>query len=133
MLGDYPAFVRLYDILFEGSEDLRALSWSERRSRLEALIAGLDPERFDYSETIEAPDFESLEKIREGARDSAIEGVMLKRRDSAYVAGRRVGLWYKWKRRSAYCRLRADVRCSRKRQKIFLLFRFHVRLLERGW
>jgi DNA ligase-1 len=23
---------------------------------------------------------------------------MLKRRDSAYVAGRRVGLWYKWKR-----------------------------------
>jgi len=36
--------------------------------------------------------------VREGARDAAIEGVMLKRRDSPYVAGRRVGLWYKWKR-----------------------------------
>ena len=33
--GDYPAFVRLYDILFDGDEDLRALPWSERRERLE--------------------------------------------------------------------------------------------------
>ena len=32
------------------------------------------------------------------ARDAAIEGMMLKRRDSPYVAGRRAGLWYKWKR-----------------------------------
>ncbi|MBL7373234.1 ATP-dependent DNA ligase, partial [Escherichia coli] len=27
-LADYPAFVRLYDILFDGAEDLRALPWS---------------------------------------------------------------------------------------------------------
>src|SRR5919112_2621236 len=33
MLKDYPAFVRLYDILFEGKEDLRGLAWSERRGR----------------------------------------------------------------------------------------------------
>ena len=33
MLGSYPAFVRLYDILFDGEEDLRALSWEERRVR----------------------------------------------------------------------------------------------------
>src|SRR3954447_20193612 len=35
MLGAYPAFVRLYDILFEGDEDLRDLAWEERRVRLE--------------------------------------------------------------------------------------------------
>jgi pimeloyl-ACP methyl ester carboxylesterase len=35
MLGDYPAFVRLYDILFDGEEDLRELAWTERRKRLE--------------------------------------------------------------------------------------------------
>ncbi len=29
--------------------------------------------------------------------NKAIEGVMLKRRDSAYVAGRLTGPWYKWK------------------------------------
>ena len=31
MLGAYPAFVRLYDILFDGDEDLRELPWTERR------------------------------------------------------------------------------------------------------
>ena len=98
MLADYPAFVRLYDILFDGGEDLRPLPWTERRARLEAFAAGLDPDRFDLSTTIEAADFTELEAIRAGARDAAIEGVMLKRRDSPYVAGRRAGLWYKWKR-----------------------------------
>ena len=37
MLGAYPAFVRLYDILFDGDEDLRELAWEQRRARLEAL------------------------------------------------------------------------------------------------
>ncbi|GAA0336645.1 cisplatin damage response ATP-dependent DNA ligase [Sphingomonas oligophenolica] len=98
MLADYPAFVRLYDILFDGPEDLRELPWAARRPRLEDFAGALDPERFDISQIIDAPDFTTLEGIRAGARDAAIEGVMLKRRDSPYVTGRRVGLWYKWKR-----------------------------------
>ncbi|MBW8910990.1 MAG: cisplatin damage response ATP-dependent DNA ligase, partial [Sphingomonas sp.] len=98
MLSDYPAFVRLYDLLIEGDEDLRELSWTARRARLEAFAARLDPARFDVSAVIEAQDFEALAETRAGARDAAIEGVMLKRRDSPYVAGRRTGLWYKWKR-----------------------------------
>ena len=98
MLGAYPAFVRLYDILFDGEEDLRELPWSERRTRLEAFAAELDPDRFDLSQLIEAKSFEELEELRANARDVAIEGIMLKRRDSAYVGGRRAGLWYKWKR-----------------------------------
>ncbi|MGK6319113.1 cisplatin damage response ATP-dependent DNA ligase [Sphingomonas sp. DT-204] len=97
-LADYPAFVRLYDILFDGPEDLRALPWSERRGRLEAFAGRLDPMSFDVSPLIDATDFTHLAEIRAGARDSAIEGVMLKRRTSPYVAGRRTGLWYKWKR-----------------------------------
>ena len=98
MLAEYPAFVRLYDILFDGAEDLRGRPWRERRARLEAAVAALDPDRFDVSALIEAADFTELEAVRAGARDAAIEGVMLKRRDSPYVAGRRAGLWYKWKR-----------------------------------
>ena len=84
--------------MFDGAEDLRELPWHERRARLEAFVPRLDPERFDISALIEAADFTELEGIRAGARDAAIEGVMLKRRDSPYVTGRRVGLWYKWKR-----------------------------------
>jgi len=98
MLDEFPAFVRLYDILFDGEDDLRALPWTARRARLEAAMPRLDPSRFDLSAVIEAESFGALEEIRAGARDAAIEGVMLKRRDSAYVTGRRVGLWYKWKR-----------------------------------
>jgi DNA ligase-1 len=98
MLADYPAFVRLYDILFDRDEDLRALPWTARRQRLEAFVPGLDGSRFDISALIEADDFTMLEAIRAGARDAAIEGVMLKRRDSPYAAGRRTGQWYKWKR-----------------------------------
>ena len=98
MQADYPAFVRLYDILFDGTEDLRERPWTERRARLEAFSVGLDPDRFDVSALIDAADFAALEEIRARAREAAIEGVMLKRRDSPYVAGRRTGLWYKWKR-----------------------------------
>ncbi len=98
MLADYPAFVRLYDVLLLEGEDLRELPWTARRARLEALIERLPESHFDLSRVVEARDFAHLAEIREGARDDAIEGLMLKRRDSAYVAGRRTGLWYKWKR-----------------------------------
>jgi DNA ligase-1 len=125
-LDEYPAFVRLYDILFDGLEDLRALPWSERRVRLEAFAAGLDPERFDVSAVIEAADFPALEEIRAGARDAAIEGVMLKRRDSPYVNGRRAGLWYKWKRDplNADCVLMYAQRGSGKRSSFYSDFTF---------
>ena len=98
MQGQYPAFVRLYDILFDGDEDLRPLRWTERRGRLEAFVTRLDPDRFDLSRLIEADSFEALEEMRAGVRGEGVEGMMLKRRDSPYVGGRRAGLWYKWKR-----------------------------------
>jgi DNA ligase 1 len=126
MLSDYPAFVRLYDILFDGREDLRPLPWSERRLRLEAFVPKLDAERFDLSALIEADSFEALEEIRAGARDAAIEGIMLKRRDSPYVAGRRVGHWYKWKRDPlvADCVLMYAARGSGKRSSYYSDYTF---------
>ncbi|MEA3009173.1 MAG: ligase 1 [Sphingomonadales bacterium] len=126
MLKDYPAFVRLYDILFDGAEDLRSLPWEQRRERLTAFVPKLDPERFDLSALIEATTFEELEEIRSGARDAAIEGVMLKRRDSLYTGGRRVGLWYKWKRDplTADCVLMYAQRGSGKRSSYYSDFTF---------
>ncbi|HEX6742218.1 MAG TPA: cisplatin damage response ATP-dependent DNA ligase [Sphingomicrobium sp.] len=126
MLGSYPAFVRLYDILFAGDEDVRELGWTERRKRLEAFAARLDPERFDVSQLIEAKNFEALEELRANARDVAIEGIMLKRRDSPYVAGRRMGLWYKWKRDplTADCVLMYAQRGSGKRSSYYSDYTF---------
>jgi DNA ligase-1 len=77
MLAAYPAFVRLYDILFNGGEDLRELRWDERRLRLERFAGQLDDDRFDVSQLIEAESFEALEDLRLNARDAAIEGIML--------------------------------------------------------
>jgi DNA ligase-1 len=72
MLADYPAFVRLYDVLFDGPEDLRALPWTDRRTRLEGLMPSFKAERFDLSAVIDAADFGDLEQIRAWARDAAI-------------------------------------------------------------
>lgn len=98
MLVESPAFVRLYDCLILEGEDLREKAWETRRALLEALMERLPESHFDLSTIVAARDFGHLAEIREGARDDAIEGLMLKRRDSAYIPGRKVGLWYKWKR-----------------------------------
>ncbi|HKX92671.1 MAG TPA: cisplatin damage response ATP-dependent DNA ligase [Sphingomicrobium sp.] len=126
MLGAYPAFVRLYDILFEGDEDRRELPWSERRKRLEEFAANLEPDRFDVSQLIDVESFEELEALRANARDASIEGIMLKRRDSPYVAGRRAGLWYKWKRDplTADCVLMYAQRGSGKRSSYYSDYTF---------
>src|SRR3982751_1523340 len=126
MLGTYPAFVRLYDILFAGKEDPRERPWERRRVRLEAFAGQLDRERFDVSQLIAAKDFDELEELRANARDVAIEGIMLKRRDSAYVGGRRTGLWYKWKRDplTADCVLMYAQRGSGKRSSYYSDYTF---------
>jgi DNA ligase-1 len=126
MQSQYPAFVRLYDILFDGEEDLRELPWHQRRARLETFVGALDPDRFDLSQLIEASTFEELEQLRSEARDAAIEGMMLKRRDSPYVAGRRTGLWYKWKRDplTADCVLMYAQRGSGKRSSYYSDYTF---------
>jgi DNA ligase-1 len=98
MRAESPAFVRLYDILADSVEDVRMLPWSARRVRLEGVVAKLPASHFDLSHLIDVADFAALTALRANARDSAIEGVMLKRRDSPYASGRKSGEWYKWKR-----------------------------------
>jgi DNA ligase 1 len=126
MLADYPAFVRLYDVLILEGEDFRPHSWEQRRAMLEGLVPRLDPDRFDLSQLIASDTLDELAAIRERARDDAIEGVMLKRRDSPYVAGRRTGLWYKWKRDPLLvdCVLMYAQRGSGKRSSFYSDFTF---------
>lgn len=126
MLDDYPAFVRLYDVLFDGDQDLRNMPWSARREHLERIVPKLDQHRFDISQMIAAADFAELSDIRSRARDAAIEGVMLKRRDSPYIAGRKTGLWYKWKRDplTADCVMMYAQRGSGKRSSLYSDYTF---------
>jgi DNA ligase-1 len=98
MLADFPAAVRLYDILFDGEEDLRALPFDARRLRLEAWHAREHRDRMDLSPLIAFSGPEDLAALRLGARAASIEGLMLKRGDAPYLAGRPKGPWWKWKR-----------------------------------
>ena len=98
MLSDFPAHVRLYDLLFEDGEDLRPLPFDDRRRRLERWHAVAAPPRTDLSPLVPFGGWPELAALREAARADGIEGLMLKRRDSAYVAGRSQGPWFKWKR-----------------------------------
>ena len=98
IVAAFPLRVRLYDILFDGAEDLRALPFVARRARLEAWVARHPSARMDVSELIAFQTLEELAAIRAGTRAASIEGLMLKRLDSPYVPGRPKGLWWKWKR-----------------------------------
>jgi DNA ligase-1 len=98
MLRDYPVSVRLYDILFDGETDLRGQTFDERRARLEAFFERERPARMDLSPLIFFAAHDELAALREGARAAAIEGLMIKRADSPYLAGRPKGYWWKWKR-----------------------------------
>ncbi len=98
MLKSFPAHIRLYDMLVEGEEDLRPLPFTERRARLEAWHRAAKPPRTDISEIVSFASVAELEKLWAGARETGIEGLMLKRKDSPYLAGRPKGHWYKWKR-----------------------------------
>ena len=97
-LESHPAFVRLYDLLFDGEVDIRALPFAERRTRLETFVRKLEPTRFDLSPLVPYASFEDLVELRKAPPHPIIEGLMLKQRSSAYVPGRPKGPWFKWKR-----------------------------------
>ena len=98
MLQSHPAFIRAYDRLIDGDEDLRGLPFRERRTRLEQLIATSRSGRIDLSPLLPFRDADELAKLRAAPPQAVVEGVMLKRWDSVYEPGRPKGPWFKWKR-----------------------------------
>jgi ATP-dependent DNA ligase len=100
-LASFPAAIRAYDLLAEGAEDTRIFSFAERRKRLEAFVAKEASPRLDLSPVQPFKTWAELAALRAAppAGDPQIaEGLMLKRWDSIYEAGRPKGPWFKWKR-----------------------------------
>jgi DNA ligase-1 len=101
LIQTYPAGIRAYDLLADGVEDTRILPFAERRRRLEAFVGRLRTGRIDLSPVQPFETWAELAALRgqPPAGDPQIaEGVMLKRWDSIYEAGRPKGPWFKWKR-----------------------------------
>lgn len=105
LIAEFPAHLRAYDLLAEGEEDLRARPFTERRARLQDFVSRLGDERVDISPLLAFASWDELAAARRdpaaagaGADAGAVEGIMLKRRDAAYLPGRPKGPWWKWKR-----------------------------------
>jgi DNA ligase-1 len=98
LMESHPAFLRAYDCLIDGTEDIRALPFRERRLRLERLVAGSLARRIDLSPLLTYANGAELAALRGAPPEAVIEGVMLKRWDSVYEPGRPKGPWFKWKR-----------------------------------
>jgi DNA ligase 1 len=126
MLSDYPAHIRLYDVLELDGEDMRGLPLSARRGRLEEWLFAQKPPRMDLSEVLPIETRDQLQEIWSATRADSIEGLMLKRRDSLYVSGRPKGLWWKWKREAltADCVMIYAQRGSGKRSSFYSDYTF---------
>ncbi|MCF7701002.1 ATP-dependent DNA ligase [Loktanella sp. M215] len=98
LLTEAPVILMAYDLLEDAGEDIRALPFADRRARLANIIAkapSTAPLRL--SPTVAASDWDTLAAARDTSREKSAEGLMLKRLDSPYLAGRKKGDWWKWK------------------------------------
>ena len=118
LLSDVPVILMAYDLLEWQARDIRTLPLTERRERLEALVAEMENaelrientsasdlnssffilnSHLQLSPTVAGDSWDDLASARERSRTLNAEGLMLKRRSSIYRVGRVRGDWWKWK------------------------------------
>ncbi len=102
-LQEAPISFFAYDLLEFNAEDIRTKHLVERRNILENIVNAI---LFDNSQlaniiqlspTILTESWDQLIQLRHNSRDMGSEGLMLKRKSSPYLVGRKVGDWWKWK------------------------------------
>lgn len=97
-LNDAPIGFYTYDILEHDGVDVRDQDMTFRRDLLEKIIAQVSvKDVIVLSPVVAFESWEQLATIRQGARDINSEGIMLKKKESLYHAGRKRGDWWKWK------------------------------------
>ena len=105
LLASAPVAFIAYDLLEQDRRDLRAQPFAARRAALEAIVHPVTKSTGNgtiaISPLIEAGSWTDLTRLRDASRERGVEGVMLKRIDSAYGVGRTrasaLGEWWKWK------------------------------------
>ncbi len=96
-LKEAPVAFICYDLLEFNGEDFRERPLEERRSKLKNIIEGIDHHAIHISPEINFNSWEELKQLRNCSREMQAEGIMLKRKNSVYQAGRKRGDWWKWK------------------------------------
>jgi len=96
-LQETPMAFFVYDLLEYEGVDWRSKPLIERRTKLEEIVSDAGHPALIISPVIDYTDWEMLKNIRENSRANGAEGLMLKKKDSAYLVGRKRGEWWKWK------------------------------------
>ena len=94
---DIPVIFMVYDCMVVHGVDIRDMPLYARLGQAVPMFGIEDTPVFRVSEPLTFRSWEALAALREQARGRGVEGVMLKRLDSPYRAGRKRGDWWKWK------------------------------------
>ena len=95
MVRSVPVVFMTYDILEDAGIDIRGRPLDDRRRLLEERVPS--PGVLRTSEIVTAATWDDLAALRSQSRTLGVEGLMLKRRSSAYGVGRKRADWWKWK------------------------------------
>ncbi|MEP6993648.1 MAG: ATP-dependent DNA ligase, partial [Acidobacteriota bacterium] len=95
LIAEIPTVFIAYDCLASGDQPLFEQPWEKRREHLEQIAAA---HRIRFSDVFQAATPAALETLFADARARGNEGLVLKRRDSTYQAGKRGRGWRKWKK-----------------------------------
>ena len=100
---DLPVVFMAYDILEINGKDIRSKILSERRNILEKSFSNLISEdksiigKIKITKLHQISNWIDLEEVKNSARKSNTEGLVIKDKQSEYVPGRQKGNWWKYK------------------------------------
>lgn len=101
LLEKVPVILKAYDLLEWQGKDIRSQPFIERRKLLDELFEKVNSlrvtESLHLSKTLQFNSWREVAQERNRSREVQSEGLMLKRKDSPYLVGRKKGDWWKWK------------------------------------
>ena len=105
LLAEFPAHLRAYDLLADGTTTCASARSSDAASGCRRSSLGSTTRASTSLPLVPFATWDELIAARAdpaaagaGPDAEAVEGVMLKRRDAPYLPGRPKGQWWKWKR-----------------------------------
>jgi len=97
LLTTNPVVFIAYDLLEETSNDLRTLPLNDRVSLLKNIQDKVNSPALIYKQQKSLKSWDEIDSYRDDAGIDGAEGLMIKKKDSPYLAGRKRGFWWKYK------------------------------------
>ncbi len=96
MAKKFPVELNVFDVIYHDGKNMIKEPFSERRKLIEKIIDN-EKRKIRVSKNMISSDDEEIQKFYDEALSQGYEGIMMKRMDSIYKPGARVGSWVKIK------------------------------------